>query len=488
MGTRTAQEYLAGLRDQREVWLSGERIADVTTHPAFAGSLAGVAGYFDYQHAHAAECLTEDPGTGEEVNVSHLIPRSAADLRRRHVAFERLARYSMGMLGRTPDYVNLTIAGFAGRCDVVALEGNGQGAENLVRFQRHLAQHDLALTHTIVHPVVDKGLGDIEGRNGELALHKVGETGGAIVVRGARILATLGPFADEMAVYPGQPLPRGADASRFALAFSIPMATPGLKVLCRDHYGLPAPPVDRPFSSRFDEQDAFVVFDDVEVPKDRVFIDGQTQAYNKLMTAGWVGNIMQQTSIRAAVKLEFAYELCTRMADALNGARPEVTQQLGELWSYAALTRAATRAAEADAHEYGNGTWFCDEAPFHALRPTMPGWMVRANDVIKSIGAHNLLATPSDADFADDSLRPWLECYLSGAGEVDARQRARLFRTAWDFAGSALGARGELYERFYLASAARMYGVAHAVAQRERQWDLVPELWAQVGTEEGAAR
>lgn len=481
MGARGSEEYVEGLRDGREVWLGGERVADVTTHPAFRGSIAGMAGYFDYQHRHASECLTKDPESGQPINVSHLIPRSPGDLRRRHVAFERLARYSMGMLGRTPDYVNLTFAGFAGRRDVLALEGNEQGAENLVDFQRHLAQQDLALTHTIVHPVVDKGIGDIEGLNGQLALQKVGETAEAIVVRGARILATLGPFADEMAVYPGQPLPRSAEACRYALAFSIPMSTPGMKVICRDHYGLEAPTLDRPFSSRFDEQDAFVIFDDVEVPRERVFIDGQAQVYNKLMSAGWVGNIMQQTSIRAAVKLEFAYELATRMVEALNGARPEVTQQLGELWSYAALTRAATRAAEADAREYGNGTWFCDETPFHALRPTMPGWMVRANDIIKTIGAHNLLATPSVADFADDSLRPWLEQYLPGVGDVDAQQRARLFRTAWDFAGSALGCRVELYERFYLASAARMYSVAHAVAQRERQWDLVPELLSEVG-------
>ena len=482
MGARRGKDYVEGLRDDREVWLDGQRIADVTTHPAFAGSIAGMAGYFDHQHLHADECLMEDRESDEVVNVSHLIPRSAQDLQRRHVAFERLARYSMGMLGRTPDYVNLTIAGFAGRRDVVALEGNERGAENLVRFHRHIAHHDLALTHTIVHPVVDKGLGDIEGLNGQLALRKVGETDDAIVVRGARLLATLGPFADEMAVYPGQPLPRSPDAARYALAFSVPMATPGVKVICRDHYGIDAPAADRPFSSRFDEQDAFVIFDDVEVPQERVFIDGQTQVYNKLMTAGWVGNIMQQTSIRAAVKLEFAYDLATRMVEALNGARPEVTAQLGELWSYAALTRAATRAAEADAREYGSGTWFCDETPFHALRPTMPGWMVRANDIIKGLGAHNLLATPTTADFADVSLRPWLERYLPGVGDVDAQERARLFRTAWDFAGSALGCRVELYERFYLASAARMYSVAHQVAQRERQWDLVPEFLAEVST------
>ena len=92
-------------------------------------------------------------------------------------------------------------------------------------------------------------------------------------MRGARILATLAPFADELAVYPACRCRAGADA--YALAFSIPMATPGLKFLCRDSCSASANLFDHPLSSRFDEQDAFVIFDDVEVPRDRVFIDAQ---------------------------------------------------------------------------------------------------------------------------------------------------------------------------------------------------------------------
>ena len=143
---------------------------------------------------------------------------------------------------------------------------------------------------SIIHPVVDGRAAPYEGANREVALRKVGETAAGIVVRGARILATLGPFADELAVYPGQPIPK--DATDVALAFSIPLATPGLRILCRDHYGLDADPFDKPFSSRFDEQDAFVVFDDVEVPRHRVFLDGDPETYNTVMARGWVGNVM----------------------------------------------------------------------------------------------------------------------------------------------------------------------------------------------------
>jgi aromatic ring hydroxylase len=483
LAARTGKQYLEGLRDDRVVWLGAERVS-VADCPAFAGSRAGIAGWFDWQHEHADECLVVDPTSGDTIGASHLVPRGREDLARRHAAFERLARYSAGMLGRTPDYVNATAAGFAGRPDILTLNGDTRSAEAMAAYQRRVASRDLALTHTIVHPVVDKTVGDVEGVNGELALRRVRTTGDGIVVRGARILATLGPFADELFVYPGQPLPRGTDPA-YALAFAVPLATPGLVTICRDHYGASGTSgttssgaaVDHPFSSRFDEQDAFVVFDDVEVPWERVFVAGDLDVYNRLMADGWAANVMQQTSLRAAVKLEFAHELCTRMAEALNSAgRPDTSGMLGEVWTYAALVRAAVRAAEADAREYGSGTWFCDDRPFRALRAAVPGWMARTNEVIKLVGAHNLLATPTAAAFDDPDLGPLLDRYLPGAGGLPATARARLFRTAWDFAGSALGGRTELYERFYLASAARNLSVNQALAQRERQPDLVDDL------------
>src|SRR5581483_3021330 len=173
--------------------------------------------------------------------------------------------------------------------------------------------------------------------------------------------------------------------------------------------------------------------------------------------------------LRAAVKLEFAYELATRMVEVLNGANPQSNELLGEIWSYAALTRAALRAAEADAHDWGNGVWFCDDAPFRAIRPTLPRWFPRVNEIIKLLGAHSLLATPTAAELANPALRPLIDRYYAGAGGVSAEERTRIFRTAWDFAGSALGGRNELYERFYLASASRTYQLAHFAAQSERK-------------------
>ena len=470
MAARTGKEFLQGLKDERQIWVGDERVRDVAAHPAFTGAARFVASLFDLQHEAAPTCLMPDPETGEPINVSHLIPRSRADLARRHDCLERIAEWSVGIMGRTPDYMNVTFAGFAGRHDEWSINGNEAGAANLVAYQKLLARRDWSLTHTLIHPTVDRAWGDAPAAGNDVAVHKLADTAGGIVVRGARILATLAPFADDLAVYPAAPLPAGADT--YALSFSIPMATPGLKFLCRDSMSERSR-ADHPLSSRFDEQDAFVIFDDVEVPWERVFIDGDLEIYNRVMSSGWVGNVMQQTSIRAQTKLEFAWGVATRMVEATNGLTPAAKEMLGEMWSYAELTRAAIQAAEDGAHDWGNGVWFPAGEPFRALRGLLPLWFPRVNEIIRLLGSHNLLAAPPIGQMRDPELRPLVERYLRGAGDVAARDRVRIFRLAWDLAGSALGSRGEQYERFYIGSSGRSFQRAHTMAAPERARRLV---------------
>jgi aromatic ring hydroxylase len=475
---RTSAQYIEGLKDERTVWLDG-RAVDVTTDPVLAGSVRGMAGYFDWQTQYASDCVVDNPAVGEATNASLLIPRNGADLAARSKAFDRLARYSFGMLGRTPDYVNVTLSGFAARRDGFDVDGNTSFGDRVVAFHKEVATKDLSLTHAIVNPNIDKGQNDVSGVNGRLAVHIVRRTKDSVIVRGSKMLATLGPFADEMFVYPSAPLPADAPPE-YAIAFSIPMNTKGLIVLCRDHAGVNAPVQDRPFSSRFDEQDSVVLFDDVEIPLDRLFIDGSVAAYNATPKNGWMSNILQQTCTRAAVKLEFVYDLCLEMAKICNSdKRPEVQAMLGELRTFANLTRAALTAAELGAYDHGNGAYFLNQAPVRAIKNLMPSWMVRANEIIVSIGSHNLLCTPTQADFANPEMAPLLESLLVGANGYDARYRAQIFRTAWDFAGSALGARVELYERFYLTSQHSNLKLEGVLARFERKENLVEDLLKQ---------
>jgi len=230
---------------------------------------------------------------------------------------------------------------------------------------------------------------------------------------------------------------------------------------------------DHPLSSRFDEQDAFVIFDDVEVPRDRIHINCNLAVYRKVMRTSWAPNIMQQTMIRAQTKLEFAWGLATRMVESINGAQPPAQQLLGELWSYAELTRAAVAAAEDAAYDHGNGVWCPATGPLAALRALLPTWMPRATEIIRLLGSHNLLTAPSLSMIRNAELKPLLDRYLCGVNDVSAETRARVFRLAWDFAGTGLAGRNDQYERFYLASGARNQQIAHLTADRTRAFDLV---------------
>ena len=183
MSARTGEQFLDGLRKtSRTVWLGDERVEDVTAHPALAQAARTLAAVFDRQHEYADECLIPDPETGEPINVSHMVPRSVDDLERRNRGLSRISEATVGLMGRTPDYMNVKFACFAARNAVWAGPdgGNAEGAENVVRFQKRLAREDVALTHTIIQPTVDKAT-DPQIVGNRVTLHKVGETANGIV-------------------------------------------------------------------------------------------------------------------------------------------------------------------------------------------------------------------------------------------------------------------------------------------------------------------
>ena len=475
-GARTGEQYLAGLRaDEREIWLEGERITDPSSHPKLEGAARSLARLFDLQHEEPDVFLFESPDTGQPVNVTHVHPKSRDDLERRRVASKRIADTTAGMMGRTPDYLNYTFACFAARADVWARYGNEEGARNIVEYQRHMRDNDLCLTHTLINPQVDRSVPEAEQLGGEISLHKVADTENGIVVRGARMLATLAPYADELAVYPGSDL-RLQDA-KYAICFSIPMSTPGLRFICRDSYSSRRDPWDHPLSSRFDEMDAVAIFDDVEIPRDRIFLDGDPKLHSEVITdSHWRAHIIHQAMTRAWAKLEFAFGLGHTMADMTGvNAFDHVQEKLGELWSMMEMTRAGVIAAEAGSHRAEDSDdWVPDERSLVALRGLMPKYVPRALELLQLVGGGGFMTTPSKADM-EGPLRPAIDKYFQ-ARNASAERRIRAFRLAWDFVGSGLGGRGELYERFYLQDSFRMTALAYLLADKGHPTEVVEQF------------
>ncbi len=480
MAARTGEEFLKGLVTRpRWVSMDGRLIDDVAADPLTKGAAHTLAGVFDRQHEFPDDCLIADDETGEPINISHMHPRSIEDLRKRVKGLSRISEYTAGLMGRTPDYMNMKFASFAAtHKDWAGAERtNERGEQNLLDFQKHLRRDDVSLTHTIIQPNNDKRT-DAKIIGNTVTLHKVGETPDSIIVRGARILGTLAPFADEIAVYPAMPLPEGAED--YALSFSIPMDIPGLKFLCRDAVSSPGNAFDRPLSSRFDEQDSFVIFDDVEIPRSLLFIDGAPETvdiYNKVGRTGLLNNMTTQTTIRALNKLEFAYGLATRMTEAIGDHSPNTYEMLGEILSYVEVTRSAILASTEEGYDIGTGVYFPGGRALTPMRSLLAVWFPRVNEIITMLGSHNLIATPSLALLQDPDARPLIDAYMYGADGTSAVERAAIFRLAWDFVGSSLGGRNALYERFYLTSAASNRQRSHVFnTDRSRSNELVDSI------------
>ncbi|WP_096201258.1 4-hydroxyphenylacetate 3-monooxygenase, oxygenase component [Bacillus sp. FJAT-45350] len=478
MPARTGAQFLEGLRnDNREIWLNGERIKDVTNHPEFEGAAHSIARLYDLQHENADIMLTESPITGDKVGTSFMIPRSKEDLKRIQQTAKIWAESSAGIMGRSPDYLNVTFACYASRLDVWRRNGNEQGAKNLENYFNYIRENDLCLTHSIINPQVDRSIPEVQQGEGDVALHKVGETEDSIIVRGARMLATLAPFSDELTVYPsaGGKGIRPED-KKYALCFALPMETPGLKFLCRDSYSKQRDKFDYPLSSRFDEMDAVVIFDDVHIPKERVFLDGDTELYRDLTDAtNWRAYIVFQAMTRALTKLEFIFGLGHKIAD-MNGVNKfdHVQEKLGEIWTMMEMTRSGLVAAIEGSSTVLDGIYVPDEKPLIALRGLMPKWIPRAMELIRLIGGGGFMLTPSKADM-EGPLREYIDKYYQ-ARNAPAEEKIRLFRLAWDFIGSDMGSRGELYERFYLLDSYRMTAIAYLMANKDKETALVDKF------------
>ncbi|MGB1034734.1 MAG: 4-hydroxyphenylacetate 3-hydroxylase N-terminal domain-containing protein, partial [Primorskyibacter sp.] len=238
-GIRTGAQYLEGLRDDREIWTGGKRIADVTAAPGIANGAATLGAFLDRQHdPDYQDKVTYLDADGRRCATSFMVPKSVEDVKAKGAAFYEWATWSNGMFGRTPDYKNASVMAFAAATGFLAQNTKGQGdyAANMVKFYDHVRTNDKVLTHTLVNPQISHAQAKAGKFSADVALHVTRETDAGIYVSGARLLATLGPSADEIEVFPSTVLKADPDNVPFAFAFAIPIATPGLKMICRDTY------------------------------------------------------------------------------------------------------------------------------------------------------------------------------------------------------------------------------------------------------------
>jgi 4-hydroxyphenylacetate 3-monooxygenase len=466
MPARTGRDYLTGLKEQpREIFQGGQRIDDVTTFPGLANGARSVAGLYDLQCSAALqdEMTYISPTSGERVGLSFLTPRSLEDLRRRRVMMSRWARTSYGMMGRTPDFLNVSIMALAGAGDYFA-QNRPEFKQNIINYYEYVRENDLALTHTLVNLQRNRAPSAASiNYSTDVALAVVNETDAGIVVRGPRVLATLGPLSDEIAVYPtrNSTLGSGEDARRYAFAFAIPCGTPGLRFLCRESFDLDRSHFDHPLGSRFEEMDAIVFFDDVLVPWERVFLYGDIDRCNNLSAAtNQYTHSGHQVVTKNVAKCEFVVGLAGLMVETLgSGSIPQVQTLVAETIENLEIMKSLLHTAEANAALDQWGVMCPDRIPIVIARNLFIRMYPRMAEIVQLLGSSSLMALPCEVDF-DGPLGGFLEQYLD-TDTASARDRVRLFHLAWDLACSSFGGRQVLYERYFqgdwMRNAAALY-------------------------------
>lgn len=444
--TRTGKQYLADLQDGREVLVNGSRVADVTSHSALRGNARSVAALLDLHNdpETRSSLMTTCSETGESIPWSYALAGDAAGVAARGRSFEIVARATAGLMGRSPDFLATLLASWYARSDLFGRR-DPRFADNVRDYYRHARRHNLCHTHAISDPPGDRYLKD----TGEpLALRKTGETGEGIVVRGMKMLATLAPLADALLVYPFRPL--SEDDADLALAFAVPVDTPGLRLLCRDPLSHGRKPFDAPLSERFDEMDALCVFEDVVVPWECVFIDGDVEFANTMRGGTAMATYQwHQSSVRATVKAELLLGVASLLAKVSGRDRQSATRvMLGEMAAMTEALRALVTAAEHAAGPGPSGHYVPRATPLGSLSVLGSMFFPRFAEFLHLIGSSGLIMAPSEQDLSGP-VASLLRDYFT-ANAVSADEHAALLRLASELAVGAFGGRQLLYERFYL--------------------------------------
>ncbi|MFC4617467.1 4-hydroxyphenylacetate 3-monooxygenase, oxygenase component [Camelliibacillus cellulosilyticus] len=461
MPAKTGKDYIDRLKNAKNnVYIHGDKVDDVTTHPAFKHVVQSMAKLYDIQHEKPDKMLYNSPTTGAPVGITYMQPKTIDDLIARREAFTEWARFSGGTMGRTPDYLNADVMVLGAAHDFFA-ENDPMYAKNAKRFYEYARENDLSFTHTLIHPQVNRAKAVSEQKDANVALHIVEKTSEGVIVDGVRLLATQGAITDEILVFPSTVKKAGEKDDPYSLAFSIPNNTPGLKLISRESFDYGKNAWDHPLGARFEEGDAIVTFDHVLVPWDRIFVCGDSSICNRTFSeTNAVVHMSHQVVAKAIVKTEFLLGVVLSVMDAIGIDQFQHVKDKGaEIMLTLETMRSHLYRAEHNAKLDRWGTMTPEFAPLDAARNWYPRIYPHLSEIVRVLGASGYMAIPTYDDFANEEIGPILHRATQGKN-LEGYERVQLFRLAWDLTLSAFGARQTHYEYYFFGDPVKM-GMAY---------------------------
>ena len=444
------KEYIESLQDEREIYIYGERVKDVTKHPAFRNSVQSIARLYDALHSsESKEILTCDTDTGSG-GYTHRFFRYATnsdDLFAQRSAMAEWAKMSYGWMGRTPDYKASFTNTLGANPDFY-----GQFSENAKSWYKRTQEAVPFINHALVNPPIDRDKIADDVKDVYISIDK--ETDSGIYVSGAKVVATSSALTHYN--FLGQNMAAEINDDSMAIMFIADMRSPGIKLICRPSYELQAAatgsPFDYPLSSRFDENDAIFIFDNAFIPWENVFVHRDIEMLKAFYPkSGFVNGYTFQSATRMSVKLDFIIGILSKALKATGTENFRGVQvQLGEVIGWRNLIWSLTDAMAGAPDPWVGGAVLPSMKAATAYRIFSTEAYPQIKAIIEKIVASGLIYLPSsNKDFNNSEIDKYLEKYVRGSNGMGHRERIKIMKLLWDAIGTEFGGRHELYERNY---------------------------------------
>ena len=430
---RTGQQYLDSIRDQREVYINGERVKDVTRHPMFKPLVDIRARIYDMQHEAATRELLSYAQGGEWHAIANKLPRTQQDWWDKRRATDTVLEDIGGVVTRVGDETVGEMWSLFDGQDVLN-EVDPQFSVNIRRHIQRVLESDPFHVSANTDPKGDRSKSPQE-QDPDMLLHVVKETDAGIIVRGAKY-ETAAAYANQAFTKPTIANWGNAALSDYAVGFVCDLGSPNLKFICRTGFAGRAPEADYPLANKFDEVDALVIFDDVLIPWENVLFYRHTKA---------------ATFIRATLHRYSAFAFVQRnlkLADMLIGAalfnarqtgldkQQAVQDKLSQLAVYREGINAHLTASIALAERSPAGLLMPNQSLLLSGRVLACSQLHEMMHVARELCGGQICVTPDKASFDSPATKPWLDKFYSVNDSWVAEDRRKLLAFARDLLNS----------------------------------------------------
>lgn len=414
----TGAEYRASLDDGRRIYFEGQRVAELPAHPILGPAVDQVARCYDRFHDGAPGA--QSPLMG--------VPRSAADLKARIPLL-----HQADLVAHVTYQSIMTLTTAASRIGAES----PRYAERMTRYVAEVQRRDLRVTECITDAKGDRNLPPGKQPDADAYTHVVERRADGVVIRGAKLHISGAALGHELMVIPTKAMKPGEEG--YAIACAVPVNAPGVKIVNTSYAPRHADTRDFPISATNNCPEGFVIFDDVFVPNDRVFLDGEVK--HAAVFAHSLGLWERLGSLSfLADEADQLVGFAQLIAEANGLAQvAHVREKISEMIIHATLVRAALEAAIGNCNFGSDGAAYPDELYTNAGKyqgAANYNQMVRH---LHDIAGGSVLTAPAIADLENNEIGPLVRKYMAGAAGVDGEYRMKLFHAIRDLTADAYG-------------------------------------------------